>query len=351
MSTSTDLLGDSCSDQSPQTTVLTDVSQVNGETPFVFSFDPADPIDSQATLTNAVLGQQVALLDIDSNESGTTAFFAVGPSGAFGTPKPGNINVAYSVGLLQAGGGGIAWHNFSSLEAGGAFPGVLDYDGAVSVDESGAVWIIGTTDDGSTQRAFVQYRQPNGTIGLTWVGDSGSRGKAIDVRDGHVMAGIDITQPYDVENGTITPSGPRDFVLLHFDAQTFINDAASPDWMYPDPGAAHDATGDDTIKQIELAELEGCGTVMYGLACLGGDCDAHDGGYALLMAFDPTGRSLYWGRAIEPSEGSLVPRQMAVVSDGIWIGAELKGTAFGQQSRMFGSGELAGASWFLKFPR
>ncbi len=120
--------------------------------------------------------------------------------------------------------------------------------------------------------------------------------------------------------------------------------------MYPDPVAAHDASGDDTIKEIQLADVEGCGTVMYGVACLGNDCDAHDNGSVLMMAFDPAGSSLRWGRAIEPNAGSLVPRTLTVVPDGIWVGAELKGTAFGRQSKMFASGEPAGSAWFLKFP-
>lgn len=265
ISSSIDQLGDTCA-ENDQTTVLTEVTQVNGLTPFVFSFDPGDPIETHTSVVGTVIGEQAALLDVDVNDSGVTAFLAVGPSGVFGTPKPANLNVAYSVGVLAPGGGDVEWHNFVSLEAAGAFPGFLDYDGGVSVDEAGGVWVTGTTDPGVNSRAFVQYRSPAGQIGLTWFGDSGSRGKTIDVRNGHVMAGIDFTLPHDVRNGIITPSGPRDFLLLHFVAQTFIDDEANPDWMYPDPIPAHDASADDTIKQLELVDVQGCGTVMYGVA-------------------------------------------------------------------------------------
>jgi hypothetical protein len=90
---------------------------------------------------------------------------------------------------------------------------------------------------------------------------------------------------------------------------------------------------------------------MYGVACLGTDCDAHDGAFPLLMAFDAAGSSLLWGRAIEPESGSLMPSRMAVAPDGVWVGAELRGSAFGQESKLFDDGAtLAGSTWFLKFP-
>ncbi len=349
MSTSTDQLGNSCAENA-LTTVLTTASAVNGETPFILSFDPADPIDTHAAVVNAVIGEQVAILDIDSNPTGATAFLAVGPGAAFGTPDPPGTNVAYSVGLLDAGGDGIQWHRFVDLEAGAPFP-VIDYDGGISVDESGGVWVIGTAGENEESRAFVQYRTPTGSLGLTWFGDPGSHGITIDVLDGHVVAGIDFTLDQTAPSGIVTAAGPRDFMLLHFDAQTFIEQTAAPDWTYPDTEAAHDASADDRIKSIELATRNGCATVVYGVACVGTDCVTQDDVAPLLMAFDATNQSLLWGRDILPNEGSLMPTVLAVAPDGLWVGAELRGTAFGRESKAYGNGQLAGSTWFLKLPR
>ena len=348
VSSTTSLLGDSC-EPNAQTTQIVTADSVNGLTPFVFTFGTDDPIEDFNFVTNDIPGQQVAMIDIDSNPGGDTAFLAVGPSDAFAVAKPVARNVAYSVGRLTPAGG-IQWFNFVDLEATGTFPGTT-FEGGISVDEAGGVWVVGTTGNEPNTTAFVQYRAPDGDVGLTWLGQPGSRGKTIAVADGQVIVGLDITLPYIVSAGTITPAGGRDFLIVHFDAQTFITERTTPTWYYPDTEAAHQTVDDDVVKQVEISVQAGCATNMYVLACIGVDCDTPVAAAPLLILFDPLTGSFMSTRNLTITSGSLTPSQLAIVPDGVWIGAELKGSAYGRESKAFDNGTLAGSTWFLKLPR